>query len=402
MDELLRAAQDDEVPGAAAAAAVGAAAAADTRERAMTVDLLTHDDATLQISVVNYVPKDGVMLYAVETNTTLAHFSKKSMKVQRKFEDFQWLYERFSENPDLAGNIIPHLPVTATRDQDKQMAQALASANADVASRVKEDMRKRLGQLQKFLRRVTQVPHLRTDTNLQAFLEYDELAPRKSQGWFNFSSTANPKIDTDEAFQKLRNTNAEHQKNTANCLASFGRFSKTAHVITDALGALPEPIKAVKDLDTDREWTAPLAVFGDAFKAAKARNTARVSSVDEILGELLGDYTGLYGAVSAMHNRRLLLLQRSMTAKETRIKAEKKAVGNAAKGEEVKLLVQAEESAADTFSKASSAASIEVVRCRNMRVADFRHALSALAEKEIENAQVEIAAWTEVLQQLKA
>lgn len=366
----------------------------------MTVDLHTPDEATLQILLHEYFPKDGLIYYSVETNTTLQNFTRRNMKVNRKLEDFLWLYERFSENSDLAGNIIPHLPVLASKDQERHMAQALGGA-PEVAAKAKEDLKKRLHQLQKFLRRVAQVPHLRTDTNLQAFLEYEELAPRKSQGWFNFSSTANPKIDTDEAFQKLRQSNADYQKNITACLNNFTRVSKSSYTLADGMGALPEPLKALKDLDAQSSWTRSLAVFAEAFKTAKTRTTLRTASAEESLGELLADYTGLCSAVAAMHNRRLLLLQRAIGAKENRIKAEKKAVNNPAKQEEVKLLVGLEDSANHSFSASSSTACVEVVRCRNMRVADFRHALVAFAEKEIEGAQKEISCWQDVLDQLK-
>lgn len=410
MDDLLAEAKGDDLPHSGSAVAAAAdleeqlspkSLLEEQRDHSVNVDLLVPDDAELSISIADFAPRDSVLFYVVETNTTLGHFSKRSMKVKRKYEDFQWLYDRFSENSDLAGSIIPHLPVSISREQEKQAAELLAHKKEGVAQ-LTEDIKKRASQLEKFLRRIVQIASLRIDTNLQAFLEYDELLTRKSQGWFNFSGAVSPKIDTDETFEKMRNSNLVYQKSITSSLGAYTRLARSARGVADAYEAMPGVLEGLQRLDPDSEWKRSLDVFAKAFRGAKTNLNDRVTSENNILGDLLNDYTGQCGAVAAMHNRRLALLQRSINAKQQRLKLEPKAQTNPAKQDELKLLVSAEDDALQAFTTASATACTEVVRCRNVRVAEFRQALVTLAEEELETASKEIAFWEKTLEELRS
>lgn len=369
----------------------------------MTVDLSEGDDASLSISIKGFVanPKDPNIYFVVETTTTLETFPKRAMKVNRKHDDFLWLYERFSENADFAGYILPSVPANITKDQEKHAAAALSTADEGV-QRLREETTKRGARLERFLRRLVALPKVRSDPNLVAFLDYEELQSRKTPGLFSFSSSVSAKIDTDKQFEKLRADNATFTKNISAALASFGKLVKSEQQLGDDIGAVPPSAASLSETDSNPQWASLLNQLAEVCKTSKTGIAAHVSAVEETLGDQLADSAGYANSITAMHNHRLLLLQRALTAKQNLQKAEAKAKSKPQAADEVKLLTTQEAEAQEAFRSATALAVVDVARVRSARVADHRSSLSSLAEKEITLAQSRLDNLRSILSALQA
>jgi hypothetical protein len=86
------------------------------------------DDGKLQCKITEFFPHNAKMVYRIECASTLPGYKKPTFEVLRKYEDFLWLHDRLTENRELAGVLIPHLPpkVTWVSPEPGQIAQKVS------------------------------------------------------------------------------------------------------------------------------------------------------------------------------------------------------------------------------------------------------------------------------------
>ena len=160
---------------------------------------LGRGSSELAIKVYDPVKQgDGIgayVSYRVESKTSLPQFAREENEVIRRFKDFAWLQDKLAEkNP---GVIIPPLP-------EKDVVQKFSMAS--------DFIHKRCSALDVFLNRVAAHPSLRHCSELQFFLEADELA------WQNEVAKA----------QAQQNAAAKALKGTKNFFKGLGRATNNA------------------------------------------------------------------------------------------------------------------------------------------------------------------------------
>eukprot|EP00041_Stephanoeca_diplocostata_P034646 m.1190860 g.1190860 ORF g.1190860 m.1190860 type:complete len:406 (+) comp24556_c1_seq25:154-1371(+) len=146
----------------------------------------TADPKGIRVSIADALNEQDIVKFTVHTQTELERFAKKDFQVTRLHEEFVWLFERFTENDQNAGYIIPPPPPKPDFSQSHGKLAKLQSGDAqtpqDELDKLKQEIQSEyLAAFQKtvamhevFLIRLASHPVLREDQNLQVFLEYDQ------------------------------------------------------------------------------------------------------------------------------------------------------------------------------------------------------------------------------------
>ncbi|XP_047470310.1 sorting nexin-6-like isoform X2 [Penaeus chinensis] len=110
--------------------------------RSDTVDL---NDSTLQVDISDALSEREKVKFTVHTKTTLPDYNKSEFSVVRQHEEFIWLHDRFDENEDYAGYIIPPPPPRPDFDASREKLQKLGEGEG---SMTKEEFNKMKQELE--------------------------------------------------------------------------------------------------------------------------------------------------------------------------------------------------------------------------------------------------------------
>nr|XP_027209667.1 sorting nexin-6-like [Penaeus vannamei] len=150
--------------------------------RSDTVDL---NDSTLQVDISDALSEREKVKFTVHTKTTLPDYNKPEFSVVRQHEEFIWLHDRFDENEDYAGYIIPPPPprpdFDASREKLQKLGEGEGSMTKEEFNKMKQELeaeylatfKKTVAMHEVFLTRLAQHPIFRTDHNFKVFLEYE-------------------------------------------------------------------------------------------------------------------------------------------------------------------------------------------------------------------------------------
>ncbi|PZC76393.1 hypothetical protein B5X24_HaOG204692 [Helicoverpa armigera] len=122
-------------------------------------------DNSLLVDISDALSEKEKVKFTVHTKTTLPEFQKSEFIVVRQHEEFVWLHDRYEENEEYAGYIIPPAPPRPDFD-----AEYLATFKKTVAMH------------EVFLQRLAAHPVFRNDSHLRVFLEYEQDLCAKPRG----------------------------------------------------------------------------------------------------------------------------------------------------------------------------------------------------------------------------
>ncbi|XP_015766218.1 PREDICTED: sorting nexin-6-like [Acropora digitifera] len=105
----------------------------DEKLRTQSVDLNT--DTSLMVDISDALSERDRVKFTVHTKTTLPTFKEGEFSVVREHEEFVWLHDRYVENEDYAGIIIPPAPPKPDFDVSREKLQKLGEGdNATLAT----------------------------------------------------------------------------------------------------------------------------------------------------------------------------------------------------------------------------------------------------------------------------
>ncbi|CAF0872698.1 unnamed protein product [Brachionus calyciflorus] len=155
--------------------------------RAESVDLNSNGlngDDFLKIEISDALNEKEKVKFTVKTKTNLKTFSSSEFSVIREHEEFIWLHDRFVENDEFAGYIIPPAPPRPDFDSSREKLQRLTEGESSMTkeefNKMKQELeseylalfKKTVQMHEVFLHRLSSHPVLKNDTNLRIFLEY--------------------------------------------------------------------------------------------------------------------------------------------------------------------------------------------------------------------------------------
>jgi sorting nexin-5/6/32 len=384
--------------------------------RSDAVDL---NENSLVVDISDALSERDKVKFTVHTKTSLPEFVKQEFSVVRQHEEFIWLHDRFEENEEYAGYIIPPGPPRPDFDASREKLQKLGEGEGTMTkeefTKMKQELeaeylatfKKTVAMHEVFLCRLANHPVFRKDHNFRVFLEYDqELSVRgknkkemfggliKSfgQSTDEFLLSATQK-DVDEFFDNERNFLLDYHSHLKDATAKADRMTKSHKSVSDSYIKISSELIQLATIDTN-ELEKFLTKFADALEKARKVENRVASDEDLKLSDTLRYYMRDSSAAKNLLYRRRRCLANYETANKNLDKAR-------AKNRDVGAAEQGQQEACDKFEAMSAKAKEELIDFKSRRVVAFRKNMIDLAELEIKHAKAQVQVLNTAIQSLQ-
>lgn len=362
-------------------------------------------DNSLLVDISDALSEKDKVKFTVHTRTTMAGYAKQDMYVVRQHEEFVWLHDRFEENEEYAGYIIPPRPPRPDFDASREKLQRLGEGEGNMTKEEFKKMKleleaeylatfkKTVAMHEVFLTRLANHPVFRNDQHLKVFLEYDQDLCAKPRGKLNIFGGLVKSLGktTDELYlgATVRDVN-DFFENELQFLTEYHQHLKEAAQRTERMTNKHKDVaddhqkiaNYLMQLSTLEHGNMEIFVAKTADIFEKLKNMeARVSSDQDLkLGDTLRYYQRDSHAAKALLVRRLRCLASYEAANRNLEKAR-------SKNKDVHAAENAQAQACEKFEKMSACGKEELVGFRNRRVQAFKKGLTEMAELEIKHAK---------------
>ncbi|XP_059616618.1 sorting nexin-32 isoform X2 [Phlebotomus argentipes] len=364
-------------------------------------------DDNLLVDISDALSEKDRVKFTVHTRTSLPGYAKSDFCVVRQHEEFVWLHDRFEENEEYAGYIIPPCPPRPDFDASREKLQRLGEGEGNMTKeefkKMKQELeaeylatfKKTVAMHEVFLTRLTSHSVFRKDQHLKVFLEYDQdlcAKPRKKMDLLGGLVRSLGKT-TDELYlgATVRDVNDFFEKELQ-FLTDYHTQLKEAAMRTEKMTKKHKEVadthirisSSLLELSTAEAGSMEkfLAKVAEVFE--KIRNMeGRVSSDQDLkLGDTLRYYQRDSHAAKALLIRRLRCLAAYEAANRNLERAR-------AKNKDVHAAENAQTQACQKFETMSAHGKQELVGFRARRVAAFKKSLIEMAELEGKHAKTQ-------------
>lgn len=376
-------------------------------------------DNSLLVDISDALSEKEKVKFTVHTKTTLPEFQKSEFIVVRQHEEFVWLHDRYEENEDYAGYIIPPAPPRPDFDASREKLQRLGEGEGALTReeflKMKEELedeylatfKKTVAMHEVFLQRLAAHPVFRNDAHLRVFLEYEHDLCAKPRGKMDLigglmrsMTTTTDEIylgatvrDVNDFFEQETTFLQEYYSHLKEAVAKVDRMTSKHKEVADAHIRLSSCITQLATREqpaTERFLTRAAETF-DKCRKIEGR---MASDQDFKLADTLRYYMRDAHAAKAVLVRRLRCLAAYEAANRNLEKAR-------AKNKDVHAAEQAQADACARFEQLSARAREELIDFRTRRVAAFRKSLIDLAELEMKHARAQQELFRKSLQVLR-
>jgi len=392
---------------------------------------LNDGDALLAVDISDALSEVDKVKFTVHTKTSMPRFGSTEFSVIRLHEEFVWLHDTFSDNPEYGGYVIPPPPprpdFDASREKLRKLGDAEGTLTKEEFNKMKQELeaeylatfKKTVAMHETFLCRLASHPVFRNDLNLAIFLEYDkELNVRgknKKERLFDvFSSMqksgdelllSNTVKDCNEFFENERRflleyfthmRDATHKADKMVVLhkSLAENYIKISSGFMD-LSALDETNRGSDEKADDKSLVNFLTKASDVLEKMR-RIEGRVASDQDLkLSDTLRYHMRDTNAAKDLLFRRLKCLNAYENANKTLEKAR-------AKNKDVIQAENGQQEACKNFENISELAKEELKILRQRRVAAFQKSLTELAELELKHSKAHAQMLRTTIANLKA
>ena len=389
---------------------------------------------TLHVDISDALSERDWVKFTVHAKSTMPEFAKSEFSVIRLHEEFLWLHDTFTDNPDYAGFIIPPAPprpdFDASREKLRRLGDAESTLTKEEFNKLKQELeaeylatfKKTVAMHETFLCRLAQHPVFRSDRNLHIFLEYeDELNVRgknkkeRLAGFLSsFTKTGDELLlnstvkEVDDFFDAEKHFLVEYHNQLRDCTLRADKMTsghrnlaevyiKISQAIVDleggGCGGLENKDEAAasaaaaassSDNGTAAEMSSINADFllkvSDAFEKMR-RIEGRVASDQDLkLSDTLRYHCRDTAAAKDLLYRRLKCLSNYEAANKNLDRAR-------TKNRDVNLAENQQMEACQRFEQISAKAKEELKTLRSRRVGAFHKTLTELAELELKHSK---------------
>ncbi|CAL8110712.1 unnamed protein product [Orchesella dallaii] len=374
---------------------------------------------TLSVEISDSLSEREKVKFTVITKTTLPGFEKPEFKVVRQHEEFVWLQDRFEENEEYAGYIIPPAPPRPDFDSSREKLQKLGEGEGNMTkeefSKMKQELeaeylatfKRTVAMHETFLGRFACHPVFRNDHNFRVFLSYDEelsVRGKNKKEFFgslikSFGQSTDEVLlsatqkDVDEFFDTQRNFLIDYHSHLKDGTGKSDKMTNIHKNVADSYRKISSELLQLATIDSN-ELEKFLTKVAEALEKAR-KVEYRVASDEELkLSDTLRYYMKDTSAAKNLLYRRRRCLANYETANKNLDKAR-------AKNREVGAAEQAQQEACDKFEAMSAKAKEELVDFKKRRVEAFKKNLIDLTELEIKHSKAQIQVLSSAIQSLK-
>ncbi|WAR19074.1 SNX6-like protein, partial [Mya arenaria] len=359
--------------------------------RSDTVDLSL--DGSLAVDISDALSERDKVKFTVHTKTSLQQFKETEFSVVRQHEEFLWLHDRYVENPEYAGIIIPPAPPRPDFDASREKLQKLGEGEGTMTkeefTKMKQELeaeylatfKKTVAMHEVFLQRIAAHPALRGDVNFEVFLSYDQDTRSKKEklGGF-FKSITKSADEVLLSSQKNEKTFlvAYHNK-IKDCTQKSDKMTKAHKNVADNYIQISSgfvQLATIENTELDKVFTK----LAEALEKAR-KLEGRVASDEDLK---LSDTVRYYMRDSEAAKDLLYRRTRSLADYENANKNLEKA---RTKNKDVPTAESQQQSCCEKFEKISEMAKKELTEFKQRRIAYFKKNFVDLVELELKHAK---------------
>lgn len=387
------------------------------KQRTDTIDLET--DTSLMVDISDALSEQEKVKFTVHTKTTLTAFKKTDFSSVREHDEFVWLHDRFVENEEYAGIIIPPAPPKPDFDEPRHKLAKLREGEETMTkeeySKMKQELeaeylatfKKTVAMHEVFLQRVASHPQLRTDHNYQTFLEFDgDLSVRRKNTkermgslWKGFSKSIDESVvlknhkDVDPWFEEEKKFLTEYHAGLKDSTRCCDRMTRAHKHTADSLIGVATYL-ALLSIGKDDPLSSLYKKTSDSFEKIRKLEGRVASDEDLKLSDLLRYYDrNCQAALDLLYRR-----TRSLANAES---ANKKLETAKAKNKNVQEAEALQQSSSVKFDKLSETGKQELQTFKGRRVMAFRKNLVELTELEMKHAKTQVSVLKSTLATLR-
>lgn len=375
------------------------------QERSDTIDLET--DTSLQVDISDALSEQEKVKFTVHTKTTLRAFKKTDFSSVREHDEFIWLHDRFIENEQYAGIIIPPAPPRPDFDEPRhklaKLREGEESMTKEEYSKMKQELeaeylatfKKTVAMHEVFLQRLASHPQLRSDHNYQTFLEFDgDLSVRRKNTkermgslWKGFSKTFDESMvlknqkDVDPWFEGEKKFLTDYHTALKESTRASDKVTKIHKRLADSLIGVATYM-GLLSIGKDDPLSALYKKTSDSFEKIRKLEGRVASDEDLKLSDLLRYYDRNCQAALDLLYRRM----RSLANAES---ANKKLETAKAKNKGVQEAEALQQTSSVKFEALSETGKQELQTFKARRVMAFKKNLVELTELEIKHAKTQ-------------
>ncbi|XP_014206876.1 sorting nexin-6 isoform X2 [Copidosoma floridanum] len=372
---------------------------------------LEHNEKPLQVDISDALSEKDKVKFTVHTKTSLPAFQKAEFFVVRQHEEFVWLHDRFEENEEYAGYIIPPCPprpdFDASREKLQKLGEGEGSMTREEFMKMKQELeaeylatfKKTVAMHEMFLTRLAHHPVFQNDHNLRVFLEYDQdLCVRgknkmemfgglmksfsKTKDEYYLSATVK---DVNDFFDQEIAFLTQYHQNLKDATSRADRQTVKHKDVADSYIKVSAILLQLATTDTGK-LEKLLTKISETFEKIRKVEGRVASDEDLKLSDTLRYYMRDTAAGKRLLIRRLKALHTYETANRAleKARAKNKDVHAAL---EVSEAEQAQTEACTKFEQMSLKGKEELLDFKTRRVAAFKKNLIDLTELEIKHAK---------------
>lgn len=392
--------------------------------RAETLDLDGNTDAendseSLKVEISDALNEKDKVKFTVKTKTNLKTFSQNDFSVIREHEEFVWLHDRYVENDEFAGYIIPPSPPKPDFDTSREKLQRLTEGESSMTKeefgKMKQELeseylamfKKTVQMHEVFLTRLATHPAFKHDTNFRIFLEYQKdlnVRSKNTKERFgglvkSISKNADElrlvnQKDTDEYFDGQKKfLNDYHVKIKDSCTRA-DRMTYVHRNVADCYIRISSGLSNIATTELD-----PLSKFlsrlSDYFEVARKTEGRVASDTDLKLSDTLRYYQRDSKAALDLLYRRTRRLADFETENKNLDKAR-------LKHKDEKTAETNQQLAKQKFEAISEVARSELSHFKVRRNSMFKKSLTEFVEMQLKHANAQVTQINSLLESLSA
>lgn len=388
----------------------------DGKGRSDTVDLST--DTTLLVDISDALSERDKVKFTVHTKTSLQQFKESEFSVVRQHEEFVWLHDRYVENIEYAGMIIPPAPPRPDFDASREKLQRLGEGEGTMTkeefTKMKQELeaeylatfKKTVAMHEVFLQRLAAHPVLRTDMNFEVFLAFDQdLSVRgknkkeKIGGFFSFITKSADEVllsnhkDVDDFFESEKSFLVEYHSKIKDATGKSDKMTKTHKSVADSYIQISSgfvQLATIENTELDKIFTK----VAEALEKARKLEGRVASDEDLKLSDTLRYYMRDSAAAKDLLYRRIRALADYETANKNLEKAR-------TKNKDVPTAEKTQQTSCEKFEKISDVAKKELTEFKQRRIAYFKKNLVDLVELELKHSKAQLQLISNCINALK-
>jgi len=373
-------------------------------ESQSTVDL---NDHVLQVDISDALSEREKVKFTVHTKTELKEFNGTEFSVIREHEEFIWLHDRFIENEDYAGIVIPPPPPKPDFDASREKLQKLSEGEQNMTKeefqKMKQELeaeylatfKKTVAMHEVFLTRLAAHPTLRHDNFLRVFLNFKEDLSARGKNTKEFLKSIGKSLakgfdekvllssqkDVDEFFESEKKYQLEYHTRIKDAASKCGKMAGQHKRMADVYIKVSS---GLTDMATS-EQSVLEKVFNrssEAFEKMRKIEGRMATDEDLKLADLLKYHERDTEAAKGLLYRRLRCLANLETANKNLDRAR-------AKNKDIAAAEKTQQDTSEKFEAMSETAKTELADLRKKKVAHFKKNLNELADLELKHAKAQ-------------